>query len=752
MKRLLFLSLIFVVMGCWYVQAIPLNESAGALATPFSAGGSGMHGINITANKNLYLLNASVGTGCTSVGRIYLYDASGNAMANATVNSGTGRANFTLSQNVSLRSGLTYILMADNNGGAYTACKRDPATLPSVNTNINFISDDTGDTTILRNIQIVTTVENITLSVALNSPLDGSTTGTGNVTFNATVSANFGSILNSTLFLWYNNGTVFVTNVTNINGTTNDSLFNIYSIPDGAYKWNVRGCVINSTGSRSCGFAGTNYSLFSGIIVNSQVYTNITASGANERFEINLTSGASSPTIATLFYNNTMYAGTILNVVGSNYSISTSITIPVVSTSTNKSFYWVVNLSSGTSFTSNSANQTVNTLSLDACTTFTQRLLNFSLLDEDTRTSLNGTIEVLAKLYTYGTTDLIGSFNNSYSVGGGSTAAVCIQAANATYRLDYQTKYYANSSYVIEYKYGQNITITNSSTAQIINLYDLLFARSTAFQIILQNPDLSVIQGAIIDVQRQYIPINSYLSVESPLTDSQGTAIAHLVLEDVYYTFVITKDGQILGTFNSNTVQCQNVVTGDCRINLNLIQANAQLPDFNSYGNVSINFNWLPSNRSLSLTFITTDNAIHTVGWNVTQANNYGNTTICNNALAGTTGTLTCSIPTSYGNTSIIAQIYIDGIYLGYNVFSLDQIPEDVFGGTRVILGLLMFSTLTLLFIGNPIALIIGGVLGMGATFLFHLSDGGTFIGNGSILLWYIVAGFILFNYMRNKR
>lgn len=586
------------------------------------------------------------------------------------------------------------------------------------------------------------------LTVQLVSPANNLLTADTNITFNATI---FGSNLtNATIFIWNSTG-VYNFSVQNLSGINSFVTFSylLQNIDPGIYQWNVYACVVTE-----CESAPSNFTFTTGLVENSQTFNSNVISGTTQTFLINVTS--SFPGIsAFLHYNNTNYSSTVTT-VGNEFIFNATITVPTVTAITQKNFFWilVVTDGGGNTFQINSTTQTqtINPLQVDNCSTFTSPLLNFTLFDEDDRTQLNGTIEVDVTFYSGET--IAGTFNNTFNfVANGNPSRICVNSSviNSSLTLDYHVRYYSNVSlYVVEHKFAQRLNVTNQSRQ--VNLYDLLFSRSTSFQIILQSATLNTISGAVVDIQREYVPINQLISVESPLTDVYGMTVGHFVAEEVYYNFIVTKNGVLLGTFNRQLAKCQNVVTGDCRITLNLIQATAGPPHFQTYGNISVNYLWSPSTRTLFTTWLSADSNTHTVSQNVTILDNFGNSTVCSNSANALSGTFTCTVPSSYGNTSIISYLYSDGAFLGFSIFNLGGSSEDIFGGTKIVLGILMYCTLVFLMIAHPITLVMGAILGMAFLIGFHIADGGSFIGNSSIFLWFIIAGgIIIYQISRNR-
>lgn len=587
--------------------------------------------------------------------------------------------------------------------------------------------------------------------VSLITPLNNSFISSSEQTFNASMFSN-SSITNATFYMWNTTGSVVnQTNIT-ITGLTNYSVFNITGIPFGKNYWNVLSC-----DAVSCIFANNNFTLNTGIFVNSNLYNLTTAVGQVETFQTNV-SAFSTPALssARLNWNGTYYLGSISGIGGNDKLLSRTITIPNVTG--NISWFWEVNFGSDGQFNLTSNSQQVTSLGIDDCSSNAQQILNFTLYDEDLRTTkLNGTIELLVNLWNSQRTTISSSFNQSYDINPYGTTAqrsarVCIGSLNTTLSMDYQTKYFGNVSiYEVEYKFAQAISVTNTTAVQNVDLYSLLQTRSTPFTIILQSADLSLIKDAVIDIQRQYIPINQFLSVESPITNNVGEAIGHLVHNEIYYNFVVSQNGTLIGTFNNYIVQCQNFVTGDCRIILNLISASPKLPNFKDYGNITGALNFTLATRDLRFDFVSSDGLVHNVSWNVLKLDNFGNNTVCLDEISATSGTLNCNIPQSFGNSSIYVKLYSDSNFIGSSIFSLQLNAESIFGGTKVILGMLMYTTLTLMMIAHPVTIIIGAVLGMFFAGFFGVVDGGTLGGTSLIILWFVVAGVIIIHYITKR-
>ena len=201
-------------------------------------------------------------------------------------------------------------------------------------------------------------------------------------------------------------------------------------------------------------------------------------------------------TIAYLIYNNTNYgSGTISSIAGNNYTIAKSIAIPQIINTQNKSFYWNLTLNDATNVVTGSREQNVSNLTIGDCSTSSYVLYNFTLKDEEDKTTLAGaTLNSLAKvnlqLYSFGSGSEVESYNVTYSAT--NPFAVCINTnlSNSNFYHDLQIQYGA-TGYATELYHIQNITLNSSSLYQNISLYDLNSTDSQAFKIIFRSSSSS---------------------------------------------------------------------------------------------------------------------------------------------------------------------------------------------------------------------------------------------------------------------
>ena len=496
------------------------------------------------------------------------------------------------------------------------------------------------------------------------------------------------------------------------------------------------------------GNIGMNQSTFS---IAKASFNATTAIGNTEGFNLNV-SYFNNPIIAqvNLIYNNSAYTTLISSDSAGNIISSKQLTIPSFNATSAIPFYWNTIFANGTIINSSIYNQTVTKFSLDNCGTNTILLMNLTTYDQDSlslinATAQNETIETLINLYSSMGNVLITTYNASYN--NVNNAKICIPTGilnTSNYLIDYQIRFYGNS-YAVQYINGQQVILSSSTIPLTIPLYDLLLTRSQEFKVTYKDGNLLPVSNALIQVTRQYIPQNNFFTVESPSTDANGQAIVHLVLGDVIYTIQVTKNGQVLAVFNNVVASCTNIATGDCTLDLNAIRTTVVPLDFSNYQNINYYFNWTRSSNLLQFIFNTQDTSNQNISWNVIKNDNLGNTTLCSSSLITSAGTLSCTInPATYGNVSFLATAYYNGNQIALYSQYMGPTPGDTFGGTRVIIGLLLYSTLVLLFITNPVAIIIGAFLGVIFAMLLFIVDGGSFIGNSSVVLWFFIAGGII--------
>ncbi len=592
-------------------------------------------------------------------------------------------------------------------------------------------SDNVIDFTINESIPEMSPVPNITL----NSPIDDfKELPDTNITFNVTSTITGSTLSEAKLFI---NDTLNET--ISISGTEDTETFT-KSFALGNYNWSVEICDI----SDNCALSETRNFEINLFKINSQTFNNVTSEGSTEIFIINI-SVSELPTSANLIYNGTSTASDLDT---SNFPIiiiSESIIVPTVSINTNFSFLWNIVFPSDTVNTS-SLNQTVNLLTLDNCSSFTNVLFNYTMVDEASQQELNGSgdnvsLEVDISIFSSDRSLQIINFSTEFN--GTNPNAICSETNLlniSTFILDSIVKY-SSSGRAIEYYNIRDFEIDNTTTTQNITLFDIKTSESTDFQITFKDSSFVVVEGGLIQVNRQYVSEGVFKTVELPITDSNGQTVVHLVKNDVVYNYIVIKDNEIIGTFNNLIAFCEDETIGQCFIALNAIQGTTETFNPDQEIGIDSSFSFNDTSRDLTLSFSTNDGSVKTILLSAIKMDQLGNESVCSISITSASGTLVCNIAASIGNETIITSIFVDNELKLTSYFSADNDIQLGPGGFFLLL-FLVIST-ALMFSESKSMTIVGVALGFIAGNLLFFTQGGI-IATGSAVIWIIVMGIIL--------
>jgi len=489
------------------------------------------------------------------------------------------------------------------------------------------------------------------------------------------------------------------------------------------------------------------------VFENSQTYNTSTTEGGTEDFAMNLSYNSTRfSNIEVIFvYNNTRYTGAISG-SGDNRIVKKSVGINPLSTQSTIPFYWEVRLtnSSGTTpYNSSLYNQTVSKLSIDDCSSYGNIILNLTLKDEETQNEINETtfntsVKVNMQIYEKDTSELIINFSQNYTKD--MNPRVCLEELNQSYSMDVEI-YYDADDYAGEFYFIQNSSLNNATIPNNIDLFDLKDSSSTEFKITYKDENFIAVEDALVQIQRKYIDEGVSRTVEQPKTDSDGETTAHLQTGEAIYTFIITKYGETLATFTDKIASCQNPTLETCEINLNSFGDTLSPGDYSSEDDFSFTLTYDNNTRTIQSIFAITSGTASTIVLNVTQYDNIGDTPVCSDSITSSSGTLSCVVPTSLGNSTVIATITRDGDIVRKGYISLAQNPGDLYGLNLVFLSLILI--LTLIGVGvtdNPMItgffFLLGAILSIALNLV--IPGTGTFIGAGATMLWLVIAIIII--------
>ncbi len=593
--------------------------------------------------------------------------------------------------------------------------------------------------------------ERLAMSVTLNEPANATTFSSSQKNLSASYEGGIHVLKNATYYIWFaDNSTVFNNSLTvTIPSATNVTNNSFSGIQPENYLWNIKACGETATATL-CKFADSNFSFTFGAEIIDLNFSNPVTEGNTESFKVNITvpSGFQLST-ANLIYDGSSFIGSIDSITGTNYSISRSLEIPAVTADINKTFFWSFTLENGFNHNSTSNIQQTNNVGIDDCSAFSTLILNFTLRDEETKEQLDvvtydSNIEVDVNINPTNSLNPIITFSQNYSQV--NSAHVCIDndLLNSTYDMYVEVLYEANT-YASEHYNIQKASLTNTTIPQNISLFDLNASDSQTFLITFKDEFFLPVENALIDIQRKYTEDGVFRSVEIPKTDSSGQTTGHFDLEGVLYTLLVTQNGSILAAFNNTAIVCQDQLIGDCRLNLNAFSTSIPFTAWESVGGLSYTMDFSEASRTITTIFTTSDGTAKAVLINTTLQDRWGNKSVCSDSLTSSSGTLTCTIPATFGNATFISKLFSDGELVTTRVFKISPNVEQYFGKANAgVMILILIITIPLMLTTSTIGVVLGIFAGVIMAVLLNLYTSGSLLGVASSITWVIIAGGII--------
>ncbi len=469
-----------------------------------------------------------------------------------------------------------------------------------------------------------------------------------------------------------------------------------------------------------------------------QIFTNETTEGSLETFLANIMLGDGF-TISSLnfIYNGSNSSGSFI-ISGDNITLDkTDFLVPDVGSETNFTFTWNVTISDSTEIELSQQTQRVFGFNIDDCSAGTIAVYNFSVVDEETQVVLpNATVETAITFFDHQRTHIVNTYNRTFT--NTNPVSICINQAlaNSTkYSVDVIIRY-ENVDHANEYFNILNSTYIYNTSVLPITLFDLNLNESTEFQLTFTGPNFLPVENALVFVDRQYISENQFKTVELPKTDFNGQSVLHLVRNDVIYNIRIVKDGKILGNFENLVAFCDDFTIGDCNIELNAFDSVENIFNFNAaLGIIFDPPSYNSTTNKVSFSFVTTDGNAKSVTLNVSRNDIFGNRTICISNLISSGGTLSCDIDPAIEDTSLKADVYVNGVLVVYGSVDLD---DTNFGVAGYLIVFVLVLSMILIFGDSKTGVLVSMIISFaGAIGLGLLSS--DIIGIGASGLWFLV-------------
>jgi len=375
--------------------------------------------------------------------------------------------------------------------------------------------------------------------VSLNLPLDNTNTILSQMSFNSSASISHGNFTNATAYLWYNNGSVFKTNYTEVSGTEyNSTSLSFSGIPIGSFEWNVKYCGKNETGSL-CNFADNNFTFTrAGFLENNlTVFNTSTYETAIEGYwaNVSIDNSSFSTVTANLIYNGTPHPASC-SLTGNTSICSASVNvIPLNMVEIeNRTFYWEYNID-GTLWNSTSQYQTVNMLNLSSCNTAVS-FMNFTFKNETT--ALEDVEASITTSWTYylqgtGVLNRTLSYTNSTEH---SNYSFCFTPADRKVNVILSMTYINAESQ--QRNYEATSLLSNVTTNVVLYLLPTSAGLFSQFQTITADGSpLATVKGLITRTIG-----GATVTIASKFTDDSGF-VNYFLNPDFIYTALFTKSG-----------------------------------------------------------------------------------------------------------------------------------------------------------------------------------------------------------------
>ncbi len=530
----------------------------------------------------------------------------------------------------------------------------------------------------------------------------------------------------------------FEYNMTNTSVTCGANNYS-FMLEDGVF--NITFYANDSAGNTNSSFIEWIYKVF----VLDETYVASTISGVTNEFLLELETDGTQVTIGYLNYNNTNILGSISS-SGDYYNLTRNQIAVGVSIPTNISFYWNVTMEDGYNFTLVPKNQSVSPVVInETCGAGMYVLFNFTMVDEITQIELDGAVEdtsikVDLDLYTLDGTIKLNDFYQNFSQT--NPVAICIDnnlSEGEEYSIDVQVQYsatnYSSEFYNIE-KYVINLTTLYNN----ITLYDLDNTNTQNFKLIARDTSYLPIDGALIQIERKYVDEGVFYITEIPKADAKGITSASLQLNDVVYNFYIYQAGVLISSFTNVLAICQTPLVSSCEIDFNAFQTKIEVPDFEEGDDFNFTLGYNDTSKVITSQFIIPSREPSVIYLEVIREDTLG-TAVCSDTLTSASGILSCIVPHSFGNSTVVAKIYKDGVEQGKGGIKTDQNPSDIFGVVLIMMSILIMMTLIGIGVSdNPVITGVFIFVGLILMVAMNLVKNTGFIGATATILFFLIA------------
>ena len=341
---------------------------------------------------------------------------------------------------------------------------------------------------------------------------------------------------------------------------------------------------------------------------------------------------------------------------------------------------------------------TSTSVSINNCSSSTSQFLNMSIKDEGNKTDVYATVEIALNLY-----DNDGSSLGDYSfiMYGDNNYSLCFSPSTLSFIGDVHIQYYNRTSYPDRTYFLNNVTLSNSTTAS--DLYSISAGDSSAVTINVKDSGGAAQPDVYVYAQRYYVSENSYITTSISKTDSEGKAGMYLAMNDVWYKFILVKNGAVIQTINPMTIKSTDITF--------TLSGVGYIEYFNYYEKVGKGCSFNNATGVLSCTAVDTSGILHKTCLKVGRLSSMIDNITCDycTSYSSPSSTMTCTIGnitgqawyyTFYGSFNE-SQIFISDI-LDYTIAD-----EKPYGADGILVSALMIMIISAVGIWSPHAAIL---------------------------------------------
>lgn len=364
---------------------------------------------------------------------------------------------------------------------------------------------------------------------------------------------------------------------------------------------------------------------------------------------------------------------------------------------------------------------------IDDCSEFSSPLITLHLYNETTKNIVNGTVETTVTLYYQ---DQLVT-NASFDFTGDDNYTICTDST-LTYDVDLDAVYYDTGNYEVRSWFLENASISTASP-EALYLYMVTDAESDGISIHLQDNAGEDYDDALIQVQRYYMDAGLYTTVAILRTDANGDAYTYLVPYDVWYKFIIVKDGVV-----TETIEALQIKEAELTFT---VEADTLLELFQYWDQVGYSCSEDTTLNRFSCQFTDTSGLMEEICLRVDLIGAVTNTIECNTCAYTSSSTLTCTGINSTANKyhyTLYSETN-DTVYV-IDADYLETVVDDLtFGTDGLILSAFFIGVVAAIGLWNPAVGIIAALVGFSISFFM-----GFIVMEYATLVSIIIVGLIL--------